>query len=182
MQVCCERGGICIGRGSVADVRGAIAAGAVWRADDRGGGRRADGAGAAGRRPGDAAGGAARGAGGVMIIPSGAVRVLVATQPIDFRKGMDGLAALVRESLGADPYSGVVYVFRAKRADRVKLLLWDGTGLVLVATRLEKSSFRWPRISDGVMRLSSSQLSALLEGLDWTRVRAVRVPAPQATL
>ena len=70
----------------------------------------------------------------------------------------------------------------AKRADRVKLLLWDGTGLVLVAKRLEKSSFRWPRISDGVMRLTSSQLSALLEGLDWTRVRAVRVPAPQAAL
>ena len=66
--------------------------------------------------------------------------------------------------------------------DRVKLLLWDGSGLVLVAKRLEKSSFRWPRIADGVMRLTSSQLSALLEGLDWTRVRAVRVPAPQATL
>ena len=65
-----------------------------------------------------------------MIVPSGAVRVLVATRPVDFRKGMDGLAALVRESLGSDPYSGVIYVFRAKRADRVKLLLWDGTGLV----------------------------------------------------
>ena len=100
-----------------------------------------------------------------MIVPSGAVRVLVATRPVDFRKGMDGLAALVRESLGSDPYSGVIYVFRAKRADRVKLLLWDGTGLVLVAKRLEKSSFRWPRISDGVMRLTSSQLSALLKGL-----------------
>ena len=116
-----------------------------------------------------------------MIIPSGAVRVLVATRPVDFRKGMDGLAALVQESLGSDPYSGVI-VFRAKRADRVKLLLWDGTGLMLVAKRLEKNSFRWPRIADGVMRLTSSQLSALLEGLDWTRVRAVRVQAPQATL
>jgi len=117
-----------------------------------------------------------------MIIPSGAVRVLVAMRPVDFRKGMDGLAAVVRESLGSDPYSGVIYVFRARRADRVKLLLWDGTGLVLVGKRLEKSSFRWPTISDGVMRLTSSLLAALLEGLDWTRVRAVRVPAPQATL
>ena len=116
-----------------------------------------------------------------MIVPSGAVRVLVATRPVDFRKGMDG-PALVRETLGSDPYSGVIYVFRAKRADRVKLLLWDGTGLVLVAKRLEKNSFRWPQISDGVMRLTSSQLSALLEGLDWTRLRAVRVHAPQATL
>jgi transposase len=51
-----------------------------------------------------------------MIVPSGAVRVLVATRPVDFRKGMDGLAALVQESLGSDPYSGVIYVFRAKRA------------------------------------------------------------------
>lgn len=117
-----------------------------------------------------------------MIIPSGAVRVLVATRPVDFRKGMDGLAALARENLGADPYSGVIYVFRAKRADRVKLLLWDGTGLMLVSKRLEQGGFRWPAISDGVMRLTSSQLSALLEGMDWTRVRAVRVPAPRATL
>ena len=54
-----------------------------------------------------------------MIIPSGAVRVLVAMRPVDFRKGMDGLAAVVRESLGSDPYSGVIYVFRARRAQRV---------------------------------------------------------------
>src|SRR5450631_1083555 len=98
----------------------------------------------------------------VMMIPSGAVRVLMATRPVDFRKGMDGLAALARESLGSDPYSGVIYVFRAKRADRVKLLLWDGTGLVLVSKRLEQGAFRWPAINDGVMRLTSSQLAALL--------------------
>jgi transposase len=64
--------------------------------------------------------------------------------------------------------------YETRCADRVKLLLWDGTGLVLIAKRLEKSSFRWPRISDGVMRMTSSQLSALLDGLDWTRyVRCV---------
>ena len=117
-----------------------------------------------------------------MIIPSGTVRVLVATRPVDFRKGMDGLCALVQETLRSDPYSGVIYVFRAKRADRVKLLLWDGSGLVLVSKRLEQGSFRWPAINEGVMRLTSSQLSALLEGMDWARVRAVRVQAPQATL
>lgn len=117
-----------------------------------------------------------------MIVPSGAVRVLVATRPVDFRKGMDGLAALVRESLGSDPFSGVIYVFRSKRADRLKLLLWDGSGLVLVAKRLELGGFRWPTVGDGVMRLTSVQLSALLEGLDWTRVRAVRVRRPQAVL
>jgi transposase len=73
-----------------------------------------------------------------VIGPTGAVRVLMATRPVDFRKGADGLAALVRETMGADPFSGAVYVFRAKRADRVKLVFWDGTGVVLVAKRLEQ--------------------------------------------
>ena len=116
-----------------------------------------------------------------MIVPPTGVRVLVATKPVDFRKGMDGLAAYVQEHLQADPFSGVVYVFRSKRADKVKLLFWDQTGLVLVAKRLEGGRFRWPAIEDGVMRLSPAQLSALLEGLDWSRVHMRRVRAPQAT-
>jgi transposase len=94
--------------------------------------------------------------------------VLVATRPVDFRKGMDGLAALAKETLGQDPFSGTILVFRAKRADRVKLLLWDGTGLMLVSKRLEQGGFKWPPIMDGVMRLSPAQLAALVEGLDWT--------------
>ena len=63
--------------------------------------------------------------------------------------------------------TGVVYVFRAKRADRVKLIFWDGSGVVLVDKRLENGPFRWPTVRDGVMRLSAAQLQALLEGLDW---------------
>ena len=116
-----------------------------------------------------------------MIIPPTSIRVPVATKPVDFRKGMDGLAAYVQEAFKADPFSGVIYVFRAKRADRVKLLFWDQTGLVLMTKRLEESRFRWPAVQDGVMRLSPAQLSALLEGLDWARVHARRVRAPQAT-
>ena len=109
-----------------------------------------------------------------MIGPTGAVRVMMATRPVDFRKGVDGLAALVRETMGADPFSGAVYVFRAKRADRVKLVFWDGTGVVLVAKRLEEGQFRWPKVQDGAMRLTAAELSALLEGLDWKRVHAPR--------
>jgi transposase len=111
--------------------------------------------------------------------PTGAVRVLVATKPVDFRKGMDGLAALVKDQMRADPFSGVVWVFRAKRADRVKLIWWDGTGLCFFAKRLEDGDFRWPKVEDAVMRLSPAQLQALLEGLDWRRVhqlRRTRVP------
>jgi transposase len=114
-----------------------------------------------------------------VIGPTGAVRVLVATTPVDFRKGAEGLAALVRETMNADPFSGAVYVFRAKRADRVKLIYWDGTGVCLFAKRLEDGKFRWPNMHDGVMRLSAAEFSALLEGLDWKRVHAAReTPAP----
>jgi transposase len=109
-----------------------------------------------------------------MIGPTGSVRVLIATNPVDFRKGADGLAALVREGMKADPFSGAVYVFRARRADRVKLIFWDGTGVCLFAKRLEDGSFRWPNAQDAVMHLTSAQLSALLEGLDWRRVHATR--------
>ena len=131
------------------------------------------------RRGAHAAGGAECAEVGVIAVPGG-VRVLIATRPVDFRKGMDGLAALVKEHLRADPFSGSIFVFRAKRADRVKLILWDGTGLCLFAKRLEQGTFRWPKIEDGTMRLTSSQLAALIEGLDWTRVRELEVRAPTA--
>ena len=113
-------------------------------------------------------------------VPPG-VRVLIATRPVDFRKGADSLAALAKETLGQDPFSGAVLVFRSRRADRVKILVWDGSGLVLVWKRLEQGVFKWPPIIDGVMRLSPAQLAALVEGLDWTRVQVPRIARPQAT-
>ncbi len=115
-----------------------------------------------------------------MLIPPGPVRVLMAVKPVDFRKGMNGLAALVQEQLKADPFSGTIYCFRSKRADRVKLVFWDGTGFCLFAKRLEDGKFVWPRVEDGAMRLSAAQLAALLEGLDWKRVHVPRVVRPEA--
>ena len=114
-----------------------------------------------------------------MIVPPSGVRVVIATRPVDFRKGADSLAAIAQTVLRADPFSGLVIVFRCKRADRVKLLVWDGSGLVLVWKRLEEGSFRWPPITDGVMRLSPAQLAALLEGLDWSRVHVPRRGRPK---
>src|SRR5215472_1007351 len=110
--------------------------------------------------------------------PAG-VRVLIATRPVDFRRGADGLAATVQSVLRQDPFSGTIFVFRSKHADRVKILVYDGTGLVLIWKRLEDAKFKWPAISDGVMRLSAAQLAALLEGLDWRRVYAARIRRPQ---
>ena len=115
-----------------------------------------------------------------MILPGTELQVLVATKPVDFRKQADTLAAFVQEALAADPYSGAVYVFRAKRIDRVKLLWWDGTGICLLTKRLEGGAFRWPPIEDGVLRLTPAQLAALLEGTEWSRVGARETGRPRA--
>lgn len=113
-----------------------------------------------------------------MIAPAKGVRILVALRPVDFRKGAQGLATLVQSAIRADPFSGAVFIFRAKRADRLKLVYWDGTGLCLFAKTLEQGRFRWPKVEDGAMRLSPAQLAALIEGLDWMRVHAEDVAAP----
>lgn len=115
-----------------------------------------------------------------MIMPGTELQVLVATKPVDFRKQADTLAAFVQEVLGANPFSGAVYVFRAKRSDRVKLLWWDGTGICLLTKRLEGGAFRWPPVQDGVLRLSPAQLAALLEGTEWSRAGAREVERPRA--
>ncbi|MCJ2133986.1 IS66 family insertion sequence element accessory protein TnpB [Methylobacterium sp. J-026] len=109
-----------------------------------------------------------------MIGPSGAVHVMMATRPADFRMGLDGLAALARDAMGAGPFSDTVYVFRSKRADRAKLLFWNGSEVVLATKRLEAGQFCWPKIEDGFVRLTAAQLAALFEGLDWKRVHTAR--------
>ena len=114
------------------------------------------------------------------MIASGAdLKIYMATCPVDFRRGMDGLAAAVQEILGLDPYSGAAFVFRAKRADRIKILVWDRTGLVLVHKRLEGSKFVWPQVRNGVMRMSPAMFAALFEGLDWRLVRPEGSRRPQ---
>ena len=104
----------------------------------------------------------------------GAVRVMLATRLVDFRKGMDGLAMLVHDQLGADPFCGTVFAFRSKRADRLKLLFLDGTGVVLVAKRLEAGASRWPRPGDAALLLTAAEMAALVHGLDWRRVHVPR--------
>ena len=79
----------------------------------------------------------------MIAVPAG-LRIMVAARPVDFRNGLDGLAALVQQVLRANPFAGDLFVFRAKRADRVKILAWDGTGLCLFHKRLEKGRFVWP--------------------------------------
>jgi transposase len=114
-----------------------------------------------------------------MIAPGGELKVYVATRPVDFRKGIDGLALAVQEMFGLDPFCGAAFVFRSKRADRIKVLVWDRTGMVLVHKRLEGAKFVWPQVRNGVMKISPAQFSALFEGLDWRLVRPERRRRPQ---
>lgn len=109
--------------------------------------------------------------------PSG-VRIVVAATPVDFRRGMDSLAMLVQQAQGCSPYSGDVFIFRSKRADRIKILAWDGTGLWLHQKRLEQGRFTWPPVRHGVITLTAAQLAMLLEGLDWSRVVPVTTTPP----
>jgi transposase len=113
-------------------------------------------------------------------VPAG-LRILVATKPVDFRRGADGLVALVRETLGHDPYGGALFIFRCKRADRLKMIVWDGSGLVLMWKRLEQGAFKWPPITDGAMHLTPPQLALLLDGMDWSRFHAREEIRPTAT-
>jgi len=115
-----------------------------------------------------------------MIHPSHGVKIFMASKPVDFRKGHDGLAALVQSHLKKAPFNGAVYVFRAKRSDRLKLIYWDGSGLVMAYKRLERNAFKWPAIKDGVIRLDPAQFEALFAGLDWRRVSSVAVRPPRA--
>jgi len=115
-----------------------------------------------------------------MIIPAQGLRIVLAVRPVDFRCGHDALAGLVQNTLGLDPHSGLIVVFRSKRMDRLKILLWDGTGLVLIYKRLGEGSFAWPRISGGVMQLTRVQFEALFDGLNWKRVGERIMAAPAA--
>ena len=90
-----------------------------------------------------------------MIVAGQRVPILIATRPVDFRCGHQALALIVQTELKLDPHSGATVVFRSKHGDRLKILVWDGTGLVYKV--LESGSFAWPKVPDGVMRLSRAQ-------------------------
>jgi transposase len=106
------------------------------------------------------------------MILSSAVRAYVCAQPVDMRKSIDGLAALVRPLLGADAFSGQVFVFVGRRRDRVKCLLWDRTGFWCLYKRLERGRLPEPSVlaREG---FSMAELAAWMEGIDVSRTRSV---------
>ena len=101
-------------------------------------------------------------------LPAG-TRVWLVAGHTDMRKGFDGLAAMVQTALAANPFCRHVFVFRGRRGDILKVLWFDGQGLLLLAKRLERGRFVWPQAESGSVCLSAAQLSMLLEGIDWRR-------------
>ena len=104
------------------------------------------------------------------MIPFGpATRIFLAPGPTDMRRSFDGLAEIVRQRLGDDPLSGHLFIFTNKRRNRLKILVWDGSGLWVCAKRLEEGTFCWPTPEPGQtkVRFSAEELALLLGGLDW---------------
>jgi transposase len=108
-------------------------------------------------------------------LPAG-TRVWLVAGVTDMRKGFDGLAALVQTALAANPFCGHVFVFRGRRGDIVKVLWFDGQGLMLLAKRLERGRFIWPKADSGGVVLTPAQLSMLLEGIDWRMPARTHAP------
>jgi transposase len=105
---------------------------------------------------------------------SAAVRVYLAKDPADMRKSFDGLFALVAGPLALDPLSGHLFVFLNKRRDRIKILYWDRDGLAVWAKRLEKGTFRVPQATAGRIEMTTTDLAALLAGIDLDTARRRR--------
>lgn len=101
-----------------------------------------------------------------------ATRIYIAVEGVDMRKGFDGLYGLVRERLGHDPLSGHLFLFSNRERTRLKVLMWDGSGLWVCAKRLEKGRFHWPNAAEeSCLVMRSEELAMLLNGLDIAKAR-----------
>lgn len=107
-------------------------------------------------------------------------RILLSTSPADFRKSIDGLAALVELHLGESPLSGTMFVFRNQRGNALKLLVWSTGGFVLVYKKLERGCFRVPTSEADRLTLTPAEVGAILEGIDLRRAK--RLPRWEPTL
>jgi len=110
-----------------------------------------------------------------MLTLSPAVRIYLATGATDLRRSIDGLSALVRERLDLDPLSGHLFLFRNRRGDRVKILLWDQSGFWVLYKRLEQGTFAWPSEADEApVEMRHRDLLLLLSGVDLASTRRRR--------
>ena len=114
-----------------------------------------------------------------MLALAPSVRVFLASEPVDMRRGHDGLFAIVKD-WAMDPFSGDLYCFVGRRRDRIKVLVWHRGGFLLLYKRLERGRFRIPRVTAGTRTatLDATDLAMLLDGIDLDRVRRPKLWAP----
>jgi transposase len=119
----------------------------------------------------------------VITIPR-SVRIFIGSTPIDMRKSIDGLMAIVQGELREDAYSGHLFVFVSRRGDRVKSLTWDKGGFVLLYKRLERGKFKLPHMDPSTMavEIDATQLAMLLDGIDFGWVRRPEHWAPPSQM
>jgi transposase len=119
-----------------------------------------------------------------MLTLPASVRVYLAAEPMDLRRGHDGLVAIVRSEWRLNPFDGHLFVFLGRRLDRVKILVWDRNGFVLYYKRLSQGRFRMPRVPEGAERIEmdATTLAMLLDGIDVKYVRRPPVWSPPASL
>lgn len=99
-------------------------------------------------------------------------QIWLAVEPVDMRRGLDGLSAIVQQRLGHTPCDGSAYIFRNRAGNRLRLLLWDGNGAWLCQRRLHQGRFIWPKAGDTVFAMSQTQWQWLIAGVDWQRLSA----------
>jgi transposase len=99
-------------------------------------------------------------------------QVWLVVEPLDMRAGTDSLSLRIQNTLGRSPCDGTAYAFRNRRQNRVKLLIWDGTGVWLCQRRLHKGHFIWPTAESTVAMLTATQWQWLVSGVDWQRLDA----------
>ena len=102
---------------------------------------------------------------------SAPARILIAREPVDFRKQIDGLAAICEVQLREEPLDGTLFVFRNRRGSALKMLVWTHGGFLLLYKKLEQGRFRWPDMTADRATLTQAELAALLEGIDLSRAR-----------
>ncbi len=99
-------------------------------------------------------------------------QVWLVVEPIDMRAGIDGLSQRIQNTLGRSPCDGSAYAFRNRRLNRLKLLVWDGTGVWLCHRRLHQGHFIWPNADSPLFTLTAAQWQWLISGVDWLRLEA----------
>jgi transposase len=99
--------------------------------------------------------------------------IWLAVSPVDMRRGIDGLSMVVQQALGHAPCSGSAFVFRNRSGNRIKVVVWDGTGVWLCQRRLHEGRFIWPKVTDPCFSVTFEQWQWLIAGVDWQRLSAI---------